>query len=58
MVPLRLAKPGDFDDTPPEYDRLRGARVLVVDDNATNLRILAELLRNWEMEPTLALQRP
>jgi CheY-like chemotaxis protein len=54
VVPLRIADPGDFDGLPPQYERLRGTRVLVVDDNNTNLRILAELLHNWEMEPTLA----
>jgi two-component system sensor histidine kinase/response regulator len=38
----------------PPVDRasIRGLRVLVVDDNATNRRILEETLRNWEMVPT------
>lgn len=30
---------------------LRGARVLVVDDNATNREVLIELLRAWGLEP-------
>ena len=33
---------------------LHGLEVLVVDDNATNLRILRETLLNWRMKPTLA----
>jgi len=40
-----------FPSTVPEL--LRGLPVLVVDDNPVNRRILEELLRGWEMKPTL-----
>jgi CheY-like chemotaxis protein len=47
----REAKPTPRATPPPS---LEGLPVLVVDDNATNGRILVEMLGNWNMAPKLA----
>ena len=43
-----------FSSERPERQGLEGLSVLVVDDNNTNRNILAEMLTNWRMNPTLA----
>ncbi|MBF0525979.1 MAG: response regulator, partial [Deltaproteobacteria bacterium] len=52
---IRLGLPkGEVAETIPiELDQLRGLKVLVVDDNATNRWILKEMLEGWELKPTL-----
>jgi PAS domain S-box-containing protein len=53
-VRLELADPAESDDLVLVPSCLHGLRVLVVDDTATNRRILDEVLRHWHMEPELA----
>jgi signal transduction histidine kinase/DNA-binding response OmpR family regulator len=45
---------GAIPDTPTEEVSLVGLPVLVVDDNATNRRILGRTLSDWKAAPTLA----
>jgi len=53
-VQLALAGPEAAAAIPAEPPRLRGMRVLAVDDNATNRRLLEEILRGWRMVPATA----
>jgi PAS domain S-box-containing protein len=48
-----LAKEPALRPEPTELASLRGLPILVVDDNATNGRILEEILRSWELRPTV-----
>ncbi len=47
-------KEGPKDAALQEEVDLRGLTALVVDDNATNRRLLQEILSGWQMRPTLA----
>ena len=54
---LALGPPGERRAALPA-EALDGLRVLVVDDNATNRRILEETLTQWHMRPVLADSGP
>ena len=49
---LSIGRGRAIDRPAPAARGLRGARVLVVDDNATNRLILEEMLSNWTLQPT------
>ncbi len=42
----------------PRRDLLRGLPILIVDDNATNRQVVAELLMNWRAQPVTATSGP
>ena len=51
----RLGRATGVPPVPPaDAEGLRGIPILVVDDNATNRRILQEMLARWQMESVLA----
>jgi signal transduction histidine kinase/CheY-like chemotaxis protein len=52
IVEFGLDAGRDVETTGVQMQSLQGLRVLVVDDNPTNRRILEEILTNWEMLPT------
>ncbi len=51
-LPLEIQKSPSRQDPYETTEWLRGLKVLIVDDNATNRKILLELLRRWDMSPS------
>ncbi len=55
---LPFLRHGSVAAVPADVSALSGMEVLVIDDNATNRRILGDMVRQWSMVPTLAESGP
>nr|WP_294795357.1 two-component regulator propeller domain-containing protein [uncultured Mucilaginibacter sp.] len=53
-IKCKSSKEENQEVEPPNLDKVKGRQVLVVDDNATNRRILQLQLENWGLKVTLA----
>ncbi|MBX3443537.1 MAG: PAS domain-containing protein [Planctomyces sp.] len=52
VIELGIGQEADAPAALPDSTRLIGLRVLILDDNETNRRILVEMCHNWQMQPT------
>jgi signal transduction histidine kinase/CheY-like chemotaxis protein/HPt (histidine-containing phosphotransfer) domain-containing protein len=52
IVRLGLPKEPISKQVPEKLENLKGLKILVVDDNLTNRKILEAMLKNWKMKPS------
>ncbi len=53
IVPIGPVRPEEITRTRLDVSALTGVRIMIVDDNATNRKILEEMCLNWRMRPTV-----
>jgi len=53
-IEVEMSTKGLFDERPFDLSDMEGKRILVVDDNKTNRKILEIQLKHWKLTPTMA----